>query len=59
MILVVSLQSAIVYVPFMRYIFKTTPLILNDWIIIIALTAPIIILEEIRKAIARRWYIHH
>lgn len=59
MILVASLQSAIVYVPFMRSIFKTTPLTLHDWIIIIMFTAPIVILEEIRKIIARRWYIQH
>lgn len=59
MALVLALQSAIVYVPFMRYIFKTVPLTLHDWVIIIALTAPIIIMEEIRKIIARRWYIQH
>jgi Ca2+-transporting ATPase len=58
MALVLALQSAIVYVPFMRYIFKTVPLSGHDWIIIIAMTAPIIIMEEIRKAIARRWYNH-
>jgi magnesium-transporting ATPase (P-type) len=56
MALVLALQSAIVYLPFMRYIFKTVPLSGYDWIIIIAITAPIIIMEEIRKIIARRWY---
>ncbi len=56
MALVLALQSAIVYVPFMRYIFKTVPLSGYDWIIIVAMTSPIIIMEEIRKAIARRWY---
>ena len=58
MALVLALQSAIVYVPFMRYIFKTVPLSGSDWIIIIAVTAPIIIMEEIRKTVARRWYSH-
>ena len=58
MALVLALQSAIVYVPFMRYIFKTVPLSAHDWIIIIAMTAPIIIMEEMRKVIARRWYNH-
>lgn len=52
MILVLALQSAIVYIPTMRYIFKTVPLSLHDWIIVVAITFPIIILEEIRKAIA-------
>lgn len=56
MALVLALQSAIVYVPFMRYIFKTVPLSVHDWIIVIAISAPIIIMEEIRKIVARRWY---
>lgn len=56
MAFVAMLQSAIVYVPFMRYIFKTVPLSGHDWIIVIAISAPIIALEEIRKLITRRWY---
>ncbi len=59
MILVALLQSAIVYVPFMRSIFKTTPLTLHDWIVIIICTSPIIMIEEIRKIIARRWYMQY
>lgn len=55
MALVLALQSAIVYVPFMRHIFKTVPLSLYDWIVIVCVTAPIVVLEELRKAIARRW----
>jgi Ca2+-transporting ATPase len=50
MALVLALQSAIVYLPFMRHIFKTVPLTLHDWLIVVATTAPIIILEEIRKS---------
>lgn len=57
MAIVLLLQSAIVYVPFMRHIFKTVPLSTQDWIVIICITAPIIILEESRKAIAKRWHI--
>jgi Ca2+-transporting ATPase len=58
MVLVAALQSAIVYIPFMRYIFKTVPLSAYDWIIVIAISAPIIVIEEIRKLITRRWYNH-
>lgn len=54
MALVLSLQSAIVYVPFMRHIFKTVPISGYDWIVIICITAPIIVLEEVRKAIMRK-----
>jgi magnesium-transporting ATPase (P-type) len=56
MILVVALQSAIVYVPFMRHIFKTVPLSAHDWLIIICLTAPIVAMEEIRKFVAKKLY---
>jgi len=59
MILVLALQSAIVYIPFMRYTFKTVPLSIYDWMIIIIISSPIILIEEIRKAIARRWYTSH
>jgi P-type Ca2+ transporter type 2C len=56
MALVLFLQSAIVYIPFMQYIFKTVPLSLQDWFVIVLITAPIIVLEETRKAVARRYY---
>ena len=55
MALVLFLQSAIVYVPCMRYIFKTVPLSLSDWLVIVCITSPIIALEEIRKMIAKKW----
>ena len=54
MALVLFLQSAIVYVPFMRYIFKTVPLSLHDWIVIICITAPIVLIEELRKFVVRK-----
>jgi Ca2+-transporting ATPase len=56
MALVLFLQTAIVYIPFMRHIFKTVPLSGNDWIVILCITAPIVLMEEIRKMIVRKWY---
>lgn len=56
MALVLALQSAIIYIPAMRYIFKTVPLSLHDWIVVIIVSSPIVLMEEIRKAIARRWF---
>lgn len=53
--LVLLLQFAIVYVPFMQYIFKTVPLSLSDWIIVACVTFPIVVIEEIRKCISRWW----
>lgn len=53
---VLLLQFAIVYIPFMQYIFKTVPLSVSDWAIILAVSFPLIVIEEIRKLISRWWY---
>jgi P-type Ca2+ transporter type 2C len=54
--LVLALQFAIVYVPFMQYIFKTVPLSFSDWAIIVCVSFPLLVVEEIRKLISRWWY---
>ncbi len=51
--LVLFLQMALVYAPFMQYIFKTVPLTLAQWEVVIMVTFPIVICDEIRKAFAR------
>lgn len=53
---VLFLQLVLVYVPFMQYIFKTVPLSCGQWMEIVAITAPIVVLDEIRKAVVRRWW---
>lgn len=50
---VLSLQFAVCYVPFMQYIFKTVPLSACDWGAIFAVSAPIIVIEELRKWVVR------
>jgi magnesium-transporting ATPase (P-type) len=55
MALVLALQSAIVYVPFMRHIFKTVPLSAHDWMVVVCISAPIVLLEEARKYIVHIW----
>lgn len=52
---VLLLQIMLIYAPFMHTIFKTVPLEWHDWRIVLGITFPIIIIEEIRKAIARYW----
>jgi Ca2+-transporting ATPase len=52
---VLCLQFLLIYAPFMQYIFKTVPLNMHDWLVIVAVTAPIILIEELRKLIARFW----
>jgi Ca2+-transporting ATPase len=53
--LVLGLQMIILYVPFMRELFKTVPLSFCDWAFVVLVTAPIILLEEVRKWLAHRY----
>jgi Ca2+-transporting ATPase len=46
----VLLQIAVVYVPFLQTAFKTYPLTLRDWGIVIIAAGGLFILEEFRKA---------
>lgn len=53
---VLSLQFLILHVPFLQNIFKTVPLAPQDWLMIILVSAPILLVEETRKFFVRRWY---
>lgn len=50
---VLVLQVAVVYVPFLQRLFKTVPLTAQQWLSVILLTSSIIIVEECRKWCAR------
>ncbi|HEX3027510.1 MAG TPA: cation-translocating P-type ATPase C-terminal domain-containing protein, partial [Clostridia bacterium] len=50
----VCLLSALIYVPFLQGIFNTAAIGLRDWLFLIILPFPILLLEETRKAITRR-----
>lgn len=52
---VLFLQILLIYAPFMQAIFDTVPLSLEQWGLILAVSSPIIIWEEIRKFFVRRW----
>ncbi len=52
-VLAVLLQMAIVYVPFLQDIFRTTAISLFDWVIILSFGLTIVLAEEIRKMIMR------
>ena len=49
-----SLHLVIVYIPFFGDIFATDPLTRNDWLLTLALSAPVILLDEFVKIFARR-----
>lgn len=51
---VLSLQLLVVYVPFMQYIFKTVPLSLFEWGMIILTSSSIFFVDEARKFFVSR-----
>ena len=54
--LAVLLQIAVVYVPFLQTAFKTVPLTLSDWGIVVLAAGGLFALEEIRKAFFPKLY---
>jgi len=50
----VCLICAIIYVPFLQGIFQTAPIDWKDWIFLVIIPVPVVLLEEIRKAFVRR-----
>ena len=52
----VLLQIAVVYVPFLQVAFKTVPLALSDWGIVVLAAGGLFALEEIRKAAFPKLY---
>ncbi len=49
----ILLISAIIYLPFMQQIFQTAPIAWSDWVFLVCCPVVIILLDEIRKVIAR------
>ena len=51
----ILLICAIIYVPFMQEIFQTAAIGLKEWLFLIILPIPMVLLDEIRKAVFR-WH---
>jgi len=49
----IMLISAIVYVPFLQGIFGTASIGIKEWVFLIIAPVPIVLIDEIRKAISR------
>jgi magnesium-transporting ATPase (P-type) len=47
----ILLISAVIYVPFLQEIFSTAPIGWKDWAALIVIPIPVVLLEEMRKAI--------
>jgi len=50
----ILLHCVIVYIPFFGHIFGTNPLSKNDWLLVIAFSAPVCLIDEVLKFISRR-----
>ena len=51
---VLCLQLLILHVPFLQKIFKTVPLSLQDWLIVVGVSSTVVIFEELRKWVVRK-----
>jgi potassium/sodium efflux P-type ATPase len=51
----IFLLSAIIYVPFLQSIFNTAPIGIKEWLFLIVLPIPIVLIEELRKAVSRHY----
>lgn len=50
----VVLICALIYVPFLQEIFQTAPIGPMDWVFLVLIPIPIVLLDELRKALFRR-----
>ncbi|EPS66380.1 hypothetical protein M569_08382, partial [Genlisea aurea] len=49
-----GLHCIILYVPFLADVFGIVPLTLNEWLLVILVSAPVVLVDEILKYVARR-----
>lgn len=49
------LHSVILYIPLFTIVFSTTALSLNDWLLVIGFSVPVIFIDEVLKFFARRY----
>lgn len=52
-----ALHFALLYVPFLQGLFSVVPLGLGEWKAVMAISAPIIIIDELLKFVERRFFI--
>ncbi|KAI3437882.1 hypothetical protein D9Q98_000327 [Chlorella vulgaris] len=50
-----GLHAVILYVPLLADIFSIVPLSFNEWLLVLAYSAPVILLDEVLKFVGRNW----
>ncbi|KAL1965633.1 hypothetical protein VTN77DRAFT_5310 [Rasamsonia byssochlamydoides] len=55
-ILSMTLHFAILYIPFLQSLFSILPLNWNEWKAVLAISSPVIVIDEVLKYIERRLY---
>lgn len=58
-VFVFFLQVLILYNPIMQTVFRTVPITLQQWGLVLAVASPIFLVEEVRKLIVRSWLNNH
>lgn len=48
-----ALHFLILYVPFLASVFSIVPLTLNEWLLVLAFAAPVILIDEVLKLVGR------
>lgn len=52
----IFLISLIIYVPFLQGVFNTHALGVAEWLLLIAIPIPLVLLEELRKWFVRKYF---
>ncbi|KAL4853336.1 Calcium-transporting ATPase 2 [Chlorella vulgaris] len=55
MVVSLGLHAVILYVPLLADIFSIVPLSFNEWLLVLAYSAPVILLDEVLKFVGRNW----
>lgn len=60
MVVSLSLHAFILYVPFLSSVFNVVPLDLKEWLVVLSISFPVVLIDEILKFVGRRlWSIDH
>eukprot|EP00877_Chromochloris_zofingiensis_P004035 jgi/Chrzof1/13632/Cz08g05050.t1 len=52
----IGLHCVILYVPFLANVFSIVPLSLNEWLLVLLLSLPVILIDEVLKFLGRKFF---